>query len=90
MESSANLLSMIKVTFTDEERELLEAFAAEQGIEDLSAAIPALVHEIVRLHDQLWDKQLKTLPAALAAKGNAALEAYKAGLTEQFETNSLD
>lgn len=78
----------IMATFTDEEHDLLEAFAAEQGIEDLSAAIPALLHELVRLHDQLWDAHLTTLPEALVTKGNAALKAYEGGQTEELDTDT--
>ena len=78
----------ITATLTDEERDLLEAFAAEQGIDDLSDAIPALLHELVRLHDQLWDAQLAELPPALVEMGEAALEAYDAGQTEEFDSDS--
>lgn len=81
--------TIISATFTDEERDLLEAFAAEQGIDDLSAAIPAMLHELVRLHDQLWDIQLETLPDALIAAGKAALEAYEAGELEDISPDSL-
>ena len=56
--------NVIAATLTDEEFDLLEAFAAEQGIDDLERAIPAMIHELVRLHDQLWDAQFaqSTLP----------------------------
>lgn len=47
----------ITALLTDEELDLLEAFAAEQGITDLSNAIPAMIHELVRLHDELWNQQ---------------------------------
>ena len=72
----------ITAALTDEERDLLEAFAAEQGINNLSDAIPALLHELVRLHDQLWDAQLAELPPALVEMGEAALEAYESGQRE--------
>jgi hypothetical protein len=78
----------ITATLTDEERDLLEAFAAEQGIDDLGEAIPALLRELVRLHDALWEAQLAHLPPALVKKGEAALEAYEAGQTEEFGPNS--
>ena len=64
----------ITVTLTDEERDLLEAFAAEQGIEDLSAAVPAMLHELVRLHDQLWDAQFAQSTAPLDALARQALD----------------
>ena len=78
----------ITTALTDEERDLLEAFTAEQGIEDLKDAIPAMLHELVRLHDALWDMQLKELPPALIEMGKKALEDYHAGLTEEFDTDS--
>lgn len=79
---------IITAKFTDEEYELLEMFAAEQGIDDLSAAVPALLHELVRLHDALWDEQFKTLPPALVEMGRKALEAYEAGETEDFPSDN--
>ncbi len=78
----------ITATLTDEERDLLEAFAAEQGIDNLSAAIPALLHELVRLHDERWDAQLAQSSPALVAMGEAALKAYEAGETEDFDVKS--
>ncbi len=79
----------ITATFTDEEYELLETFAAEQGIENLSDAIPALLHELISVHDALWDKQFENLPPALIEMGRKALEDHKAGLTEEIDTDSL-
>jgi hypothetical protein len=78
----------ITAVLTDEERDLLETFAAEQGIDNWSDAIPALLHELVRLHDRLWDAQLAHRPETLEAMGNAALEAYEAGQTEDFNADS--
>jgi len=79
---------IITATLTDEEHDLLEAFAAEQGIDDLKDAIPAMLHELLRLHDALWDVQLTNLPAELVKMGQEALEAYEAGQTEEFDTDS--
>lgn len=45
----------VTVTLSEEDRELLEAFAAEQGIEDSAEAFRALLHEYVALSDALWD-----------------------------------
>ncbi|MBE2268137.1 MAG: hypothetical protein IAE80_07870 [Anaerolinea sp.] len=75
----------VTATFTDEEYALLEAFAAEQGIDDLSAALPALLHEIVRLQDQLWDAQFAQSSEKLDAMARKALADHRAGLTEDFE-----
>ena len=79
---------IITATLTDEERNLLEAFAAEQGIEDLKDAIPALLHELVRLHDALWDAQFAQSTAPLDAMAREALDEHHAGLTEDFDPNS--
>ena len=78
----------IMATLTDEELELLEAFAAEQGIEDLSAAIPAMLHELLRLHDAWWDSQLEHRPPKLVKEAKAALEEYEASKTETLDTDS--
>lgn len=45
----------ITVILTAEQYELLEMFAAEMGIEDLSAALPQTLTELVKVYDQLWD-----------------------------------
>ncbi len=75
----------ITVTFTEDEWDLLEAFAAEQGIDDLSAAVPAMLHELVRLHDELWDAQFAQSTAPLDDLARQALDEYHAGLTEDFD-----
>ena len=75
----------ITALLSDEELELLETFAAEQGIEDVGLAIPAMIHELVRLHDQLWDAQFARSTAPLDKKAKEALEADRAGLTEDFD-----
>ena len=79
---------VITAKFTDEEYELLEMFAAEQRIDDLSAAIPALLHELVRLHDVLWDAQFAISTAPLDEMAKKALEDDRAGLTEYFDLNN--
>lgn len=76
--------NVITATLTDEEFDLLEAFAAEQGIEDLERAIPAMIHELVRLNDQLWDAQFAHSTAPLDKKAQEALDDHRAGLTEDF------
>ena len=64
----------ITTTLTDEEYDLLEAFAAEQGIEDVGDAIPAMIHELVSLHDQLWDAQFAQSTAPLDKLAQEALD----------------
>jgi len=78
--------NLMTITLTDEELYLLEAFATEQEIDDLEQAIPAMIHELVKLHDQLWDAQFAESTAPLDKKAFEAHEADKAGLTEDFDT----
>jgi hypothetical protein len=78
----------ITATLTDEERDLLEAFAAEQGIAELSDAIPAMIHQLVRLHDALWDAQFARSTAPLDAMAQDALDEHRAGLTEDFDPDT--
>jgi len=75
----------ITATLTDEERDLLEAFADEQGIDDLGLAVPAMIHELVRLHDQLWDTQFAISTSPLDKMAQKALEDERAGLTEDHD-----
>lgn len=75
----------ITVVLSDEEQALLEAFAAEQGIENLGLAIPAMIHELVRLHDQLWDAQFARSTEPLDKMAKEALEEHRAGLTEDLD-----
>jgi hypothetical protein len=78
----------ITATLTDEEHDLLEAFAAEQGIVELSAAVPAMIHELVRLHDALWDAQFARSTAPLDVMAREALDEHQAGLTEDFDPDT--
>ena len=73
------------VVLTDEEFDLLQAFAAEQNIDDLEDAIPAMIHELVRLHDQLWDAQFAQSTELMDQKARQALDDDRAGLTEDFD-----
>ena len=66
----------VTAMLTDGDYELLEVFAAEQGIEDVSAALPALLHEVVRLHDQLWDMQFSQGREKMDAMARKALEGH--------------
>lgn len=79
---------VVTATFTDEEYELLEVFAAEQGIENLSDAVPAMLHELIRLHDALWDAQFAISTEPLDEMARKALEDDEAGLTEEFGTDT--
>lgn len=78
----------LTVTLSDEDWELLEVFAAEQGISDLNEVVPAMLHELLRLHDLVWDAQLSTVPAPLRAIAQKALEDDNTGLTEDFDSKT--
>ena len=73
---------LITVHLTTEEHDLLEMFAAEQGIKDLAQAVPAMIHELMRLHDELWDKQFAASEDVLDQLSKETLAHYRAGLTE--------
>src|SRR5690349_11505357 len=77
----------ITTTLTDEEYDLLEAFAAEEGIQAIERAIPAMIHELVKLHDALWEAQFAASVPLLAQLADEALEEDRAGLTEDFDTD---
>jgi hypothetical protein len=79
---------IVTATLTDDEWDLLEAFAAEQGIENLSDAVPAMLHELVRLHDALWDAQFAISTEPLDEMARKALEDHEAGLTEEWNTDT--
>jgi hypothetical protein len=79
---------LVKVLLSDEAYDLLEAFAAEQGIDDLGQAVPALLHELVRLHDQHWDEQFARSTEPLDKKAQEALDAHRAGVTEDFDLDT--
>ena len=78
----------ITVTLTEEEYELLEDFAAEQGIKDLQQAIPAIIHELINMSDKLWDAQFAQSPALLKKMAQEALDEHRAGLTEDFDIHT--
>lgn len=75
----------LTVTLSDEDLELLEVFAAEHGISELSDAVPAMLQELLRLHDLVWEAQLSTIPAPLARMAQKAREDDDHRLTEDFE-----
>lgn len=76
------------VHLTDDEHALLESFAAEQGIKDLAEALPAMIHELVRLHDELWDRQFAASEDVLDQLSKETLAQYHAGLTEDFDPDT--
>ena len=80
--------NILAVHLTDEELNLLKGFAAEQGIKDLTQAIPAMIHELVRLHDELWDKQFSASEDVLDQLSEETLAQYQAGLTEDFDPDT--
>lgn len=74
----------LTITLTDEQYEVLEAFAAEKGIDDLALALPDVLLEMVHLSDQLWDSQFARSPELLKKMAQEAHEDNRAGLTEDM------
>ena len=77
----------LTVTLTDEQYELLEAFAAEKGIDDLALALPDVLLEMVHLSDQLWDALFARSTAPLDEMARQALKEHRAGLTKDLDTH---
>jgi hypothetical protein len=75
----------LTVTLTDEQYELLEAFAAEKGIDNLALALPETLRELVNLSDQLWDALFARSTAPLDKMAKQALKEHRAGLTEDLD-----
>lgn len=51
-------------------------------------AVPAMVHELMRLHDELWDKQFAASEDVLDQLSKETLTHYRAGLTEDFDPDT--
>ena len=67
---------------TDEEYQLLQSFAAAQGIQDLESAIPTIIH------DQLWDVQFAASHDLLREMADEAHQEYLSGTLEDFDPDS--
>ncbi|MBA3867538.1 MAG: hypothetical protein H0X30_00135 [Anaerolineae bacterium] len=74
----------LTVTLTEEEYELLQEFADEQDIEDLRLALPAMIHALNQMSEQLWDSQFARSPELLTKMAQKALDEHQAGLTEDM------
>ncbi len=74
----------LTVTLTDEQYELLQEFADEQGIEDLRLALPAMIHALNDMSEQLWNSQFARSPELLKKMAQKALDEHQAGLTEDM------
>lgn len=79
---------IIMVHLTHEEHDLLEVFAAEKGIKDLAQAVSAMIHELMRLHDELWDRQFAASEDVLDQLSQETLAHYRAGLTQDFDPDT--
>lgn len=78
------------ISLSDEQRDILQTFADEQGIEDISDAVGTLLEEYVRVVDALWDEKLAhsgDLLDKLAAEAQAEADA---GLTIDLDPDSMD
>ena len=72
----------ITAHLTDEEYELLKAFANAQGIKDLESAIPTIIH------DHLWDAQFAASEDLLHEMAEEAHAEYLAGTLEDFDPDT--
>jgi hypothetical protein len=71
----------ITTLLTDEEYQLLQSFAAAQGI-NLENAIPTIIH------DQLWDAQFAASQDLLHEMAEEAHAEYLAGTLEDFDPDT--
>jgi hypothetical protein len=78
-------LHALQITLSDEDFELLQVFAGEQGISDLTDAVGPLLHEYIRVVDALWDEKLARPNPALDALITQVEAEISAGLTEDFD-----
>lgn len=85
--STAPVLTLT-VRLTAEEREILEEFAEEQQITDPAEVFRAMLHELSRLHDALWDAQFAGSPEVLKKLAQEARAETEAGLTEDFDPDN--
>ena len=74
----------LTVTLTEEEYELLQEFADELDIKDLRLALPAMLHALNQMSEQLWDSQFARSPELLKKMAQKALDEHQAGLTEDM------
>jgi hypothetical protein len=72
----------ITAYLTDEEYQLLQSFAAAQGLTDLESAIPTIIH------DQLWDAQFAASHDLLRELADEAHQEYLAGKLEDFDPDT--
>jgi len=71
----------ITTRLTDEEYQLLQSFAAAQGI-NLENAIPTIIH------DQLWDAQFAASQDLLHEMAEEVHAEYLAGTLEDFDPDT--
>lgn len=72
------------IVLSDEDRELLQLFASEQGIDDLAHAVGPLLHEYMNAIDAIWDEKLSRPSAKLDALMAQVQADADAGLTEDL------
>lgn len=78
----------ITVTFSEEDREILEMFAREKNIADPADALRMLLHEYVALSDALWDEKLAHSGDVLDRLAAQVHEQRAAGLVEDFDPDN--
>ena len=78
------------IYLTKEQAEQLQAFGDEHDVAGVSEIISAILDELVRLHDALWDAQFARSTAPLDEMARQAHEDHQAGLTEDFDPDVMD
>ncbi len=79
----------VTVALSDEDRELLEAFADEHGIDDLGEALRTLLHEYIAVSDALWEEQFAHSGEALDRLAAQVEEEIAAGRVEIFDPDAI-
>lgn len=64
----------LTISLTEEEYELLQEFADEQDIQGLRLAVPAMIHALNDMSEQLWDSQFSRSPELLKKMAQKALD----------------
>lgn len=78
----------IVLDLTENESELLAAFAHEHGLSSASDALHALLSDAMNLYDELWDKTFADSQDFLDQLADEAHADYVAGRVEDFDPDS--
>ncbi|MCK6579622.1 MAG: hypothetical protein L6Q98_16130 [Anaerolineae bacterium] len=78
------------IMLSDDERDLLQAFASEQGIADPANAVGQLLREYARAIDMIWELKLSQNNGALDDLLKQVRADSAAGLTDTLTPDLLD